>query len=72
MACPNFKKGLKMAFGSLGVKVYAQFATTLSNWHMCEGGMGEGIFFLSWRIDMRKITYFCTIYFPILKLVEFF
>jgi hypothetical protein len=21
MACPNFKKGLKMAFGSLGVKI---------------------------------------------------
>jgi hypothetical protein len=22
MACPNFKKGLKMAFGPLGVKYY--------------------------------------------------
>jgi hypothetical protein len=22
MACPNFKKGLKMAFGPLGVKIY--------------------------------------------------
>jgi hypothetical protein len=39
---------------------------------MCEGGMGEEIFFLSWRIDMRKIAYFCTIYFQILKLLEFF
>jgi hypothetical protein len=39
---------------------------------MCEGGMREEIFFLSWGIDMRKITHFCTIYFPILKLLEFF
>jgi hypothetical protein len=39
---------------------------------MCEGGMREEIFFLSWGIDTRKITHFCTIYFPILKLLEFF
>jgi hypothetical protein len=39
---------------------------------MCEGGMGEEIFFLSWGIDMRKIAYFCTINIPILKLLEFF
>jgi serine protease inhibitor ecotin len=27
MACPNFKKGLKMVSGPLGVKVYALFRT---------------------------------------------
>jgi hypothetical protein len=26
MACPNFKKGLKMAFGPLGVKVLTNVA----------------------------------------------
>jgi hypothetical protein len=30
------------------------------------------VFFLSWGIDMRKIKYFCTNYFAILKLLEFF
>jgi hypothetical protein len=25
MACPNFKKGLKMAFGPLGVKSHCYF-----------------------------------------------
>jgi hypothetical protein len=28
---------------------------------MCEGGMGEEIFFFNWRIDMRKITFFAQV-----------
>jgi hypothetical protein len=32
MACPNFKKGLKMAFGPLGVNTYFQQNFTMGSY----------------------------------------
>jgi hypothetical protein len=39
---------------------------------MCGGSMMGEIFFMCWKKDIKKIAYFCTSYFPILKLQEIF